>query len=217
MANIDEIVETAKKEGSNYSEKRSIEIKNKTYLDENIDVVERSFKARKIYWDSHRFQVINEYIHKSVAYTEYGKDKIISLGSGPYEPVRINANYALDIAPNARKYLKEVGFKGKFILADCKEIPNKDKFYDVGVCSEVLEHLLTMDDVMQVIREVERTCKMWIFTTPCNPLGARNTEPTHKRFLGQDILKKLFKDYKVFITKDKIYYYIMKLDDEKKT
>lgn len=217
MVNIGLDIETEKQKAKEILDKRLIEIKDKQYLDENIDVVERSFKAKKFYWDSNRFEVIKGYILKSVKYTQYGKDKIISIGSGPYEPVRIGSNYALDIAPNAKKYLKEVGYKGKFILADCKEMPCKDKFFDVGVCSEVLEHLVTMEDVVQVIREVERTCKMWIFTTPCNPLGPKNTEKTHKRFLNKDKLEFLFKAYKVFITRDKTYYYVMKLDDGKKT
>jgi hypothetical protein len=173
---------------------------DKDYIEENIDVVNRAYKARDYYWNSRRFVVLKKFLE--------GKTKTISIGCGSYEPVILKTSYALDIAPNCEAYLKELDYQGIFVLGDCRKIPFKDKEFDAAVCSEVLEHLPTMDDVKKTIKEVARISNNWLFTTPCHPIGPLNTEPTHKRAFSLADIHTLFQNYKFTFSKDDIYFYI---------
>jgi len=171
-----------------------------TYITENINVVNRSFKARKLYENSERFKILIRFVGDS--------ENSLSVGSGSYEPIIIGTNAAIDIAPNAEHYLRELGWTGKFVLGTAENMPFKNKEFDTAVCSELIEYLPTMDSVQKTIKEVARVSNRWIFTTPCNPLGPKNTEPTHKRAFTLADLRILFQRYKVNIWKDNLYWYI---------
>jgi len=101
-------------------------------------------------------------------------------------------------------------WKGHFKVASCTNIPAPDKYFDVAVCSEVIEHLPEIADVKKTFSELERVAKKWIITTPGNPLGPKNTEPTHKRFLDLETLKNLTSKYPVEVFKGGNYNYVKK-------
>ena len=128
----------------------------------------------------------------------------IDLGCGAYEPLEINTTDACDIAPAAAGFLKEHGFKGNFFVADIRNLPTEDKKYKVAVCSEVIEHLKTEEDVIKAFKEIDRISESWIVTTPLN----RIPDPDHYFFFTRESLKKLIplKDY--FIFDDGFYIYI---------
>lgn len=174
----------------------------KAYVEEQIDVVDRNFKSRGVYWNDNRFKVIRGFCGNAKS--------VLSIGSGGYEPVLIGATHALDIAPNAEKFLQEMKWPGKFILGDCRKLPFEDKSFEVGVLSEVIEHLPREIDVTDAINELDRVCKRWIITTPCNPRGPLNSEKTHRRDFNLVQINDMIGDMGIGVTKDSVYWYIMR-------
>ena len=172
----------------------------KWYLEENSKVVLNNFKGR--YWlkQNPRWSVIKEFIS--------GAKTILSVGCGSTEPIIIGATHACDIVPESLTCLQRQGYKGHFRIACVTNIPVPDKYFDVVVCSEVIEHLPEIKDIKDAFVEVDRVGKRWIFTTPAHPLGPKNIEPTHKRFLDIDTLKKLTSKYKVKVFKQGNYNFV---------
>jgi len=140
----------------------------------------------------------------------YNCNTILSVGCGSYEPILINATHAIDIVPLSEFYLRKLGWKGYFTVASCTDIPAPDKYFDVAVCSEVIEHLPEIKDIADTFKEVNRVAKKWIFSTPANPIGPLNSEPTHKRSLDLETLKKITAKYKAEIFRSGIYNYAKK-------
>lgn len=136
--------------------------------------------------------------------------RILSAGCGPYEAQVIKATHALDASTLAGHYLTWLGWQGEFRQGDVADMPYLSNSFDVAVCSEVIEHLPDEDMVVRTFAELNQISKNWIVTTPCNPLGPKNTEPTHKRAFTLTQLQEHVKmfDAKIFI--DAIYFYVVK-------
>jgi len=111
-------------------------------------------------------------------------ENILSVGSAAYEPIKIKATYALDVHPIAGKMLKKNGWKGKFVIGDCRELPFPDKSFECGCCSDVVEHLPTGNDVVRTVKELNRVCRNWILTSP----NKWEHQPIHKRVLTDEDL-----------------------------
>jgi SAM-dependent methyltransferase len=169
------------------------------YLAEQHDVVSRAWCARKLYSTSARFARIREFIDDCAT--------VLSVGCGPYEPVVINATHACDIADNALTFLKLAGWLGEFRIGSCDKLPYLYKQFDAAVCSEVIEHLPDLETVKRTFQELTRVAKKWIVTTPCNPLGPKNTEPTHKHAFTEEELIALALPQKIKVEKDDTYFY----------
>jgi hypothetical protein len=173
------------------------------YLAEQRDVVSRAWYARKLYMTSARFARIRKFIE--------GCATVLSVGCGPYEPVVINATHACDVADNALTFLKLGGWSGEFRICSCDNLPYSYKQFDAAVCSEVIEHLPDLESVKKTFEELTRVAKRWIVTTPCNPLGPKNTEPTHKRAFTEELLSTLLPTsvlpQNINVEKDDTYFY----------
>jgi len=127
-------------------------------LDAAEDDVNALSKIHKSYWEESRYKILIDFCSHS--------KNILSVGCGPKEPLIIGALNAIDCTPLSEKYLRESGWKGCFTLGTCVNLPYPNKFFDVVVCSEVIEHLPTLDDVTKTFIEVNRVSKKWIITTP---------------------------------------------------
>lgn len=176
------------------------------YIREQEDVIHRNYKYRTLYWTTERFIKLRAFCQ--------GCKKSLSIGCGGYEPFVIQATHALDVSPIAKEYLDILDWKGVFVVGSCTDLPFKDKEFDAAVCTEVIEHLPTLWMVEQTFREIDRVAKKWIVTTPCNPLGPLNTEPTHKFAFTMEELFKFLPGVEVCINKDALYWYVIR--DEKK-
>lgn len=170
------------------------------YLAENLDVVRRNYKNRRFRKRHPQFEIVLPFIS--------GCRKILSVGGGAVEPTVIKATHLIDIAPNAGELAGFMKWKGYFRCCSCTNIPAPAKYFDVAVCREVIEHLPTLEDVKKTLYELERVAKKWIVTTPAYPLGPRNPEKTHKRFLDLETLKRLSPKYKVEVLKIGDYNYV---------
>ena len=73
--------------------------------------------------------------------------------------------YGIDISQTAVDLAKRMGIEAK--VADITEnIPFPDGYFDVIICSEVLEHLLSPERALQEIRGVGRDEAIFIFSVP---------------------------------------------------
>lgn len=103
---------------------------------------------------------------------------ILSVGCSGFEPKLYGATHALDVHKTALRLLRYNEWKGEFKVGSCTALPWPDRFFDLAICSEVIEHLPTDDDVLCAFKEIDRVAKNWLITTPSSPIP----EPTHKRF-----------------------------------
>ena len=173
----------------------------KEYIAENVDCVFRNFNQidgdRKSDRVQERIKIIKDFCGDA--------KKILSVGCGSHEPIDINATWAVDIAENAEEYLKKQGWKGKFNLASCDELPFPNGVFDVVVCSEVIEHLPDLKIVKKTFQEVNRVAQRWIFTCP----DWKGTEPTHKRAFNETLLRAVTSGLKCEIKHIGRYFYVI--------
>jgi len=133
-----------------------------------------------------------------------GAATIISVGSGAFEPVFLNATHAVDIPLCTFFLLKDKGWKGEFFQASCDHLPFASQLFDVAVCSEVIEHLPDLETVRKTFQELSRIAKRWIVTTPIRDCG----EPTHKFIFTEAQLAELSQGLKATIETSDFYFYI---------
>ncbi|MGZ3550175.1 MAG: class I SAM-dependent methyltransferase [Vulcanimicrobiaceae bacterium] len=73
--------------------------------------------------------------------------------------------YGIDIGEGVETLLAELGFAGKQCDAS-QEIPYPDRFFDLIVCGEVIEHVVDTDNLLAEIRRVMTPDGLLILTTP---------------------------------------------------
>jgi hypothetical protein len=179
---------------------------NEEYLAEQNDCVKRNFQARKHYIHTARFKILAAFAREMAQKSK----KILSVGCGSYEPIVIGATHACDLSPLAGQFLQQLGWQGEFKVGDCLDLPYITYQFDVAVCSEVIEHLPTFEDVMKTFEELDTISKNWVITTPCNPRGKLNPEITHKRDFTEAQALDLARLYNAKLFKDELYYYFVK-------
>ncbi len=118
-------------------------------------------------------------------------NKVLSVGSAGYEPILIGATHALDVSDVAEKLLRANGWKGIFTRGSCTDLPFKNREFDCGCCSEVVEHLPRIEDVGATLNELDRVCKAWMLSTPATP----NNVKDHKRLLTREQASAYAKKY----------------------
>ncbi|HUX79675.1 MAG TPA: methyltransferase domain-containing protein [Alphaproteobacteria bacterium] len=160
-------------------------------------------KIRHHYWQSGRYKILSEF-------TKSG-GKILSVGCGPKEPMITRATHAVDITPLSEQYLRGVGYKGLFTISSCTSLPyvelGKVKPFDIVVCSEVIEHLPTIEDVIQTFKEVARVGVKWIITTPNSAvILPKHQNSAHRQFFTLDSLKKIIPvNHQIYTSDHHIY------------
>jgi len=172
------------------------------YKQEQEDTIKRNFQYRRNYISSPRFYTLAAFCEPFKA--------ILSVGCGSYEPILIKATMAVDVSPLASFFLKRLGFSHSFLTASCDNLPLPDKSFDVAVCSEVIEHLPDLETIQKTFYELDRVAHNWVVTTPCNPIGPLNTEPTHKRAFTFAELEELISFTQAKIYKDNQFYWVVK-------
>ena len=120
--------------------------------------VDALVKIAPIYWQGDRYKILQE--------ISRNHKKILSVGCACREPIIINATHACDLSPKSGPILLSNGWQGDFQVASCLDLPYADKSFDLAVCSEVIEHLPNLSDVVAAIKEVSRVAHHFIITTP---------------------------------------------------
>lgn len=174
------------------------------YLAEQKDCIQRNFNGyeRNIN-DPVTLKRLQNLIH---FYMDFAPDrcKTISVGSGGFEAHYIGSTYACDVDEFAHTLLKDLGWNGTFMQCSCDEIPYDDKYFKAAVCSEVIEHLPTIEIVRATFQELNRVAQYWLVTTPTRDVQ----EPTHKFIFTEEELKELTSGLDATIEKQGLFFYI---------
>lgn len=140
-------------------------------------------------------------------------NRIIDVGCGSYELPSMKEteeSVGIDLRLSALKDNKNVDFKGDLVQADCRFLPFQGKCFDGAICSEVIEHLDSLESVRRAIRELKRVAHSVIITTPNCVLGFKWRDPGHKLFLTSKSLKEVldadFALYTSNVPPDKVIY-----------
>jgi len=159
-------------------------ILTKEYLKTAEKDINNLSKIDKGYWQGSRYEILKKFCD--------GAAKILSVGCGPREPTIINATHAVDITPLSEFHLRSLGWRGFFYESSCTALPFENKSFDVVICSEVIEHLPTTDDVIKTFHEVSRVGRKWIITTPNSAvIDPRHQNFSHKQFFIVETIKKI--------------------------
>jgi SAM-dependent methyltransferase len=172
------------------------------YLAENDDVVRRSTIYAMQGHDPDKYGNLVEFARPY----QTPCARILSVGCSGFEPKLYNATHAIDIVPVAGALLAGNGWSGEFILGSCTALPWQDKFFDCAICSEVIEHLPTDEDVLEAFREINRVAYDWLITTPASPIP----EATHKRFWDIDTVTRYARMFGATVVRVNLWYFIVK-------
>lgn len=77
-----------------------------------------------------------------------------------------SAVYGIDISSSAVKKAIEKGIKAKVCNLNTKKIPFASESFDICVCSEIIEHVLDPDELLNEINRVLKKGGLLIVTTP---------------------------------------------------
>ena len=141
-------------------------------------------KIHKRYWEEPRYQILKKFCNNC--------NNILSVGCGPKEPILINSSHAIDIIPDSLDHLRKAGWQGTFRSGSCTDIPYRNKEFEIVVCSEVIEHLPDIKDVIKTFHEVARVGKRWIIDTPNSDIiPPKNQNPAHLQFFTINKIEEL--------------------------
>lgn len=142
------------------------------------------------YWNTH--QTATDFGLRQEKYLEMAGtgNRIIELGCGrsPFaDAARINftESYGLDFSPETIENCKKIFPQVNYILGEATDTPFKDKYFDVVVAGELIEHL---EEPEKLIKEMARIGKKLILSTPILEFY----EPEHlHEFTQKDLIKML--------------------------
>ncbi len=167
------------------------------------DCVKRNFELRNYCLNSEvhkiRIKILKSFIK--------GDTKVVDVGCGAFMPFELNVSNACDIDSQTKNFLKKLGWKGEFKKASVIDLPYKDKEFSVAICSEVIEHLKTKEQVLQAFNELNRIAHKWIITTP----SAYDKDPDHNFHFGyndDNLFDFIPKDLDCIVVCKGYYYYI---------
>jgi hypothetical protein len=128
---------------------------------------------------------------------------ILDCGCGEKEPLIVCNTpkaVAFDIGASGLKNLKAKNFKGHTIIGSCTHLPFRNKCFEKSICSEVIEHLPTDENVRTCIGEIERVSRAFMITTPNNQFDFKWLEQTHKRFFNIKNIRHLLPENTIVTT-----------------
>lgn len=134
--------------------------------------------------------------------------KLLDIGCGAGKIAYLTGQKGFDVtgieierrvAKLAESNLGESGVKGKIIAGDILNLKLNEDFFDVIVCSEVIEHV---DEPKKIIKKVLKLLKeggLFILTTPHNQKywTVSDEYADHKKRFGVEEIKKLLSDFRI--------------------
>lgn len=124
------------------------------------------------YWDNYQWDSTPlNFGLRQIKYAELAGsgNRIVEIACGlsPFiaEVQSFNERYGVDFSPKTLKKASERYPNVKYILADCKKtLPFEDKFFDVSVAGEIIEHLRNPEILIKEMARI--TKRRMIISTP---------------------------------------------------
>jgi 2-polyprenyl-3-methyl-5-hydroxy-6-metoxy-1,4-benzoquinol methylase len=142
-------------------------------------------------------------------------NRVLDVGCGPYELIAVSnkpGTVGTDIGEKVLKRLKAYGFRGDTVQAHACALPFQNGSFDCLVSAQMIEHLLTEDQVETFAKEVQRlSCKIMIITPNC-AYQRKLFDPTHFFFFTTRTLKRLLQGFRIYGAlepKNTILYYAL--------
>lgn len=126
---------------------------------------------------------------------------ILDVGCGPYELMAISNNentIGTDVSRIALRTLKQFGFKGETILADALRLPFINQIFDCLVSNQMIEHLLTTEQIHVFIKQTEKLAYEIMIVTPNCAYSRQINDPTHFHFFTTRSLKRLAPGFRIY-------------------
>ncbi|MCK4352482.1 class I SAM-dependent methyltransferase [candidate division WOR-3 bacterium] len=151
------------------------------------------------YLEVNRIDFYKEVIDKIQPYL---KGKIIDVGCGTGDFLRLLKNkypscleiFGSDISDASIERCKNIIPDGKFIQSDIFHLNFKDKYFDVVICMELLEHIEFPHDAL---KELTRICKTNGYAILTVPNGEIDTFEGHLNFWNLESFKVFLSSYKI--------------------
>lgn len=133
-----------------------------------------------------------------------GSTTVLDVGCGPYELIAVrNSENAtgVDISNVVLKKLKSFGFQGQVVQADCLHLPFRDASFDAVFSDQVIEHMLSEDNVKRSVVELQRVSNSVMVITPNAVFSRKIHDPTHFFFFTARTMKRLMPTFKLYAAK----------------
>lgn len=127
--------------------------------------------------------------------------KVLDVGCGPYELIAVKNDVnsvGVDISGVALRILKNHGFLGHVIQADCQYLPFKDGSFDCLISNQVIEHMPSLKALNATIKEMLRVSRNLMIITPNSVFRRRIHDETHFFFFTVRDLKKYLPSFEIY-------------------
>ena len=95
---------------------------------------------------------------------DFQEKKILEIGPGNYPKIPIKNGFFVDISDRAIENLKRLG--GRAVVGNATSLPFKDRFFDLVVALEVLEHIKDDKKAFFEIARVLKPSGIFLFSVP---------------------------------------------------
>lgn len=154
------------------------------------------------FWFRAKNDLILVFLNKT--YQNRGDLKILNIGVGTGDDLsllkKFGKNYIIDINKDAMSSINPSLYEEK-IVADASSIPYENNFFDLIICSDVLEHLKDDQGAVVEIYRVLKNKGVLIFTVPAFQFlfSSHDKALFHQRRYNKKSLKKILSNFSLSI------------------
>jgi SAM-dependent methyltransferase len=191
----------------NYFENKQLEIRRQSFLERgkmmefyDADV---ELSNQQGFYDLQRTDPTWQQLFAFIASFCVHHQIILDVGCGPYELIAVRNNetaIGVDLSKEALRFLKNHGFRGHVIQADSLHLPFIDNSIDAVFSNQVIEHMLTIEEVKEFVFELERLSSYVMIITPNTAYNRKVHDSTHFFFFTTRSLRSIVPDFKIFAT-----------------
>jgi len=144
-------------------------------MNEKIEYDNSTEFQRKLYntdiqKDSYRLFLIRNIIEKIINKEPKTNNKILDVGCGDgellYPFINKSDVYGFDIADELINKAKKEGIKASVLNLESSKFPFSDEYFDIIICSQVIEHIINTDHLLSEINRVLKKNKILIISFP---------------------------------------------------
>jgi len=137
---------------------------------DNATDFQRKLYNTNIKKDTYRIFLIRRIIEKLITKEPKTNNKILDVGCGDgellYPFINKSDTYGFDIADKLINKAKKKGIKASVLNLESSKFPFSDEFFDIIICSQVIEHIVNTDHLLSEINRVLKKNETLIISFP---------------------------------------------------